>query len=257
MWVTPALNTPKKTGRSESRLLWQPLVCWVGEMDFKALPRKGVLRTKWRSWRAGLTQCGLVTFVFQRCNLAFGSVFLKNTPLHVNRKVEDSLCRVVQKVCVNRISFCSSTNQKNVLRIIYLHFYEQLILIVTGFVVASKVSLLATPTFTCYPFTKPRLYVIKLKEECLISNTWPSTAVVSMDASFGEVFITERPEIQPCFWSKIAWGFPLPQAPKPERFQQGHRGRIASDLTARRTTCCGGCERFFFFCNQNKFTFQP
>lgn len=100
--------------------------------------------------------------------------------------------------------FLLLNKSENVLRIIYLHFYEQLILIVTGFVVASKVSLLATPTFTCYPFTKPRLYVIKLKEECLISNTWPSTAVVSKDVSFGEVFITERPEIQPCFWSKIA-----------------------------------------------------
>lgn len=168
-------------------------------MDFKALPRKGVRRTKWRSWRAGLTQRGLVTFVFQRCDLAFGSVFLKNTPLHVNRKVEDSLGRVVQKVCVNRISPRSSTNQKNVVRIIYLHFYEQLILIVTGFVVASKVFPAATPTFTCYRITKSRLYVIKLKEECLISNTWPSTAVVSLDVSFGEVFITERPEIQPYF----------------------------------------------------------
>lgn len=62
-----------------------------------------------------------------------------------------------------------------------LHFYEQLILIVTAFVVASKVSPVAAPTFTCCRLTKPPLYVIKLKEECLISSSWLSTAVVSVD----------------------------------------------------------------------------
>lgn len=116
MWVTPALNTPKGTWRFKARLLWQWLMCCVGELDFKALPRKGVRITKWRSWRAGLPLLGLVTFVFRCCSPCFWICLLKNIPLHVNRKVKDSPCRVVQKVCVNKISPCTSTNQKNVLR---------------------------------------------------------------------------------------------------------------------------------------------
>lgn len=52
-----------------------------------------------------------------------------------------------------------------------LYFYEQNALIVIGFVTASKVSLIIILTFTCYYITKPTLYVIKPKEECLISCT--------------------------------------------------------------------------------------
>lgn len=44
------------------------------------------------------------------------------------------------------------------------HFYEQIILIAIGFVIASKVSPVTILTFTCYCITKPSLYVIKLKE---------------------------------------------------------------------------------------------
>lgn len=127
-----------------------------------------------------------------------------------------------------------------------LHFYEQLILIVTGFVVASKVSPVATPTFTCYHITNPSLYVIKLREECLISNTWPWQQLFPWMSSSGEIFITERPEIQPCFWSKIVWGFPLSQTPKAWTVSAWTLWKDNLRSYSSENHICGGCEKMCF-----------